>query len=89
MSKGERKKRIEIILKKNLNPNFLKIFDDSKSHAGHMESSEKGESHYNIEIESENLKGKSRIERERVIYKLLEKEFQTGLHALSIRFKKS
>jgi len=89
MSKGERKKRIELILKKNLNPNFLRILDDSKSHAGHMESSEKGESHYNIEIESEDLKGKSRIEREREIYKLLEKEFQTGMHALSIKFNKS
>ena len=87
MTKGERKKRIEKILIENFKPEHLNIVDDSKSHSGHMEASSDGETHYNIEIESDAFTGKNRIERERMIYKQLEKEFQTGLHALSLKFR--
>jgi len=86
MNKGERKKRIEKLLMENFNPNYINIVDDSKNHVGHVGAQEGGETHYNIEIESEAFIGKNRIERERMVSKLLEKEFQTGLHALSLKF---
>ncbi len=86
MTKEERKKRIENILNSNFNPTYLKIVDDSSSHAGHVGASSQGETHYSVEISSIIFAGKSRVERERMISKLLEKEFQTGLHALSLKF---
>jgi len=86
MDKGERKKRIEKILMENFNPNYINVVDDSINHVGHMGAQEGRETHYNIEIESKYFLGKNRVERERMVSKLLEKEFQTGLHALSLKF---
>ena len=87
MGKDERKKRIENILNSNFKPTYLKVVDDSSSHAGHLGASSQGETHYNIEITSILFEGKSRVQRERMISKLLENEFETGLHALSLKFK--
>tara|TARA_B100000686_G_scaffold240186_1_gene248660 strand:+ start:12266 stop:12532 length:267 start_codon:yes stop_codon:yes gene_type:complete len=86
MDKGERKKRIEKLLMDNFSPKYINVVDDSISHIGHIGYQEGGETHYNIEIESEAFLGKNRVERERMVSKLLEKEFQTGLHALSLKF---
>ena len=86
MTKGERKKRIEKILIDNFNPHYLNVMDDSNSHKGHVGASLEGETHYNIEIESAKFIGKNRVERERMVTSLLKKEFQSGLHALSLKF---
>ena len=86
MTKGERKKRIEKILIDNFNPHYLNVMDDSNSHKGHVGASLEGETHYNIEINSDVFVGKTRVQRERMISKLLEIEFKTGLHALSLKF---
>ena len=85
MINGQRKSRIEKIINDNLKPTFLNIVDDSKSHQGHHQAPEAGESHYNINIISESFSGLNRIERERMVYKLLSEEFNNGLHALSLR----
>ncbi len=85
MVNGQRKSRIEKIINDNLKPTFLNIVDDSKSHQGHHQAPESGESHYNISIISESFSGLNRIERERMVYKLLSEEFNNGLHALSLK----
>ena len=86
MTKGERKKRIENILTDSFEPIYLNVVDDSISHSGHVGASSEGETHYNIEIESAKFIGKNRVERERMVTSLLKKEFQSGLHALSLKF---
>ncbi len=85
MVNGQRKSRIEKIINDNLKPTFLNIVDDSKSHQGHHQAPESGESHYNISIISKSFSGLNRIERERMVYKLLSEEFNNGLHALSLK----
>ena len=67
-------------------PVYLNVFDDSASHEGHVGARSEGETHYNIEISGDAFEGKNRVERERMVSKLLEKEFQSGLHALSLKF---
>ena len=89
MSKGERKNRIEQAIKEYFNPSYLEVIDDSNSHRGHQSAPESGESHYNVEVISKEFVGKSRIEKERMVYKVLEKEFNSGLHALSLKLKDS
>ena len=44
-----------------------------------------GESHYNVTIISKSFIGMNRIEKERKVYKLLNEEFNNGLHALSLK----
>ena len=89
MSKGERKNRIEQAIKKYFNPSYLEVIDDSNNHRGHQHAPESGESHYNVVIKSKEFLGKNRIEKERMVYKVLEKEFTTGLHALSLKLTDS
>jgi len=89
MSKDERKNRIEQVIKEHFNPSFLEVVDDSKSHQGHKSAPESGESHYNVVIISKSFLGKNRIERERMVYKILDQEFKTGLHALSLKLSDS
>ena len=84
MIKGERKNRIEKIINDNLNPTYLDVIDDSKSHQGHHQAPESGESHYNVTIISNSFSGMNRLEKERMVYKLLKEEFKNGLHALSL-----
>ena len=89
MSKGERKSRIEQAIKECFDPSYIEVIDDSNNHRGHYHAPESGESHYNVEVISKEFLGKSRIEKERMVYKVLKKEFNTGLHALSLKLKDS
>ena len=85
MITGNRKNRIEKIINDNLDPIYLDVIDDSKSHQGHHQAPDSGESHYNVTIISKVFTGKNRLERERIVYSLLKKEFNNGLHALSLK----
>ncbi|MGC0371559.1 MAG: hypothetical protein DGJ47_000248 [Rickettsiaceae bacterium] len=68
-----------------LNPHKLKIIDQSKQHAGHAGNPhDLGETHFTIQISSESLNGKSKVQQHRIINDLLREEFNSGLHALSI-----
>ena len=89
MITGNRKNIIEKIINDNLDPIYLDVIDDSKSHQGHHQAPDSGESHYNVTIISKVFIGKNRLERERIVYSLLKKEFNNGLHALSLKLSHS
>ncbi len=72
-------------LEKALVPESLEIIDESHLHAGHAGARPEGESHFRVEIVSAAFAGKSRVERQRMVYGLLSEEFAAGLHALSIK----
>jgi BolA protein len=65
-------------------PQSLKITDESHLHAGHAGHRPGGESHFRIHIVSESFKGKSRIERHRMVNALLAPELESRIHALAI-----
>lgn len=68
-----------------LSPTFIKLTDDSEKHRGHGGYNPAGESHFSLEIESETFAGKSRVERQRLVYKALGELMQERVHALQIR----
>ncbi len=80
-----RETRIRCILTQVFEPETLQVTDDSARHAGHAGASAEGETHFNINIMSKAFTGLSRLERQRAINKALAKEFDRGLHALSIK----
>lgn len=84
----------ELIIAKlsaSLEPSRLVVKNDSHKHRHHQpmkDATNVQESHFRIEIESEAFKGKSLPARHRVVYALLEEEFNVkGLHALQMTTK--
>tara|TARA_B100000242_G_scaffold270527_1_gene222087 strand:+ start:40 stop:309 length:270 start_codon:yes stop_codon:yes gene_type:complete len=89
MKKNSRKKRIETILKKNFSPKVLLVRDDSKKHEGHSQVSKNTkETHFFIKMILKNCTI-TRVNLHRKVYKLLDNEFTTGLHALELDLESS
>ena len=68
----------------SLSPSTLEIIDDSHKHAGHAGASPGGESHFSVTIVSKDFEGKSRIQRQRMVYKALSAEMNGSIHALAL-----
>jgi BolA protein len=65
-------------------PQSVKVVDESHLHAGHAGSREGGQTHYRVYIVSDAFKGKTRIERHRMINAALAQELAGGVHALAV-----
>ncbi|KAF9116441.1 hypothetical protein BGX27_002473 [Mortierella sp. AM989] len=72
-----------------LTPASLEIINDSSKHAHHsaMRGVSSKETHFRVNVVSEAFAGKSTMQRHRLIYGALGKEFESGLHALSLNTK--
>jgi BolA protein len=68
-----------------LDPTNIELIDDSEQHRGHGGYNPAGESHFTLRIESPAFGGKSRVERQRMIYAALGELMRERVHALSIR----
>ena len=68
-----------------LSPTRIELIDDSEQHRGHGGYNPAGESHFSLRIESAAFAGKSRVERQRLIYAALGDLMRERVHALSIR----
>src|SRR5262249_21479699 len=62
----------------------LDVVDESHQHAGHAGHREGGETHFRVYIVAEAFRGKSRLERHRMINETLVGELAGGVHALAI-----
>jgi BolA family transcriptional regulator, general stress-responsive regulator len=67
-----------------LKPQRLELVDDSARHAGHAGARAEGESHFRLLIVAEAFAGRSRIERQRMVYDALGELLRTDVHALSL-----
>ena len=67
-----------------LAPSDLALVDQSAQHLGHARARPEGESHFQLTIVAEAFEGKSRIERQRLVFAALGDLMQTDIHALSI-----
>src|SRR5437763_1320236 len=65
-------------------PESLRVVDESHQHEGHAGHRPGGQTHFRVYIVSEAFRGKSRIERHRMINGMLAGELQGGVHALAI-----
>jgi BolA protein len=71
-------------LTESLSPTILEIVDDSHNHAGHAGARPEGESHFSVKIISRVFEGKSRVQRQRLVYQALSEEMTGRIHALSL-----
>jgi len=75
-------------LKNKLNaafsPSRLDLEDESSRHAGHAGARPGGESHFKVVIEAAAFEGAPRVQRQRMVYHVLEDELAGPVHALSL-----
>ncbi len=66
-------------------PLDITLSDESHKHVGHAGHRPDGESHFHLEMKSAAFNGKSRVDRQRMVYSLLAEELKERVHALSLR----
>ena len=68
-----------------LNPSFLEVVNESDQHSKHLQSPKTGNSHFFVKISSTQLDKLSRLEGQRLIFKILQQEMSKEIHALRIK----
>jgi len=79
------KQRIRNILESTFCPTLLEIEDESWKHAGHTGIREHGGGHFVVRIVATCFRGKTRVERHRMVNEALGGAFEADIHALSIK----
>jgi len=69
-------------LERELSPIALEIVDDSAKHAGHAGAREGG--HFRIALVAEAFRGRSQLERHRIVYSAVAGLMGQDIHALQI-----
>ena len=67
-----------------LAPARLELVDESARHAGHAGARPQGESHFRLTIVAAAFAGRSRIERQRLVFAALGELMRSDIHALTI-----
>lgn len=76
--------RIRNAIEAGLAPQRFEIVDESSLHAGHAGARPGGETHYRITVVSDKFEGVGRVQRQQMVYGLLDDAFAQGLHALAM-----
>ena len=71
-------------LTKAFAPQSLDVVDESHQHAGHAGHRPGGQTHFRVYIVSDAFRGKTRLERHRMVNETLSGELAGGVHALAI-----
>ena len=75
---------IRLKLEEAFAPVLLSVQDESHLHAGHAGHDTRGESHFAVAMQSAAFVGKSRVERQRMVYAVLDAELKERVHALRL-----
>ena len=67
-----------------LTPESLNVVDESHQHEGHAGARPGGQTHFRVYIVSAAFKGKTRIDRHRMINAILSDDLAAGVQALAI-----
>jgi BolA protein len=79
---SNRVEQLRLALQSELAPVSLEVIDDSAKHAGHAGAREGG--HYRVVLVAEAFRGRSQLERHRLVYAAVAPLMGQGVHALSI-----
>lgn len=82
---GPLQTEMERMLSAVLAPSRLEVINDTANHLGHAGDDGSGESHFTVVVESDQFAGKSRLERQRMVNRVLGDIPGTRVHALAIK----
>jgi len=71
-------------LLQSLDPQQLRIEDESAQHAGHAEAQVQGGGHYRLRLVSAHFRGLTRLQRHRLVYTSLDSLMSGQIHALAM-----
>jgi BolA protein len=74
--------QVQDCLRAALNPEQLRVNDDSHLHAGHAGAKEGR--HFSVHVVSRRFRGMGRLARHRLVYDALSALMGQGIHALAI-----
>ncbi|WP_417316931.1 BolA family protein [Emcibacter sp.] len=74
-------------LTRELTPEQLEVIDQSCDHAGHAGARPEGETHFHVEAVSSVFDDLNRVQRQRLVYKILADELAGPVHALTLNLK--
>jgi len=83
MNNTERAQLLQDRLNRTLAPTRMELVDDSAAHAGH--ASAKGGAHFNLTIVSDAFRGKTLVQRHRMVYDAAGDLMHREVHALGIK----
>jgi BolA family transcriptional regulator, general stress-responsive regulator len=69
-------------LERALEPRSLEIIDDSAAHTGHPGA--RGGGHFRVTLVAEAFRGRSQLERHRLVYAAVAPLLSSAVHALNI-----
>ncbi len=76
--------RMESKLRAELTPKSMTLTNVSYQHHGHAGSPGTGESHFELSLVAERFEGMSRIQRHKLVYKIVGEEMDGPVHALQL-----
>ena len=78
--------QVEALIQKHFSPSLLEITNESEKHRGHRHGPKEAnaETHFHVKIISKAFTGLSRIERHRLVHKVLDDLLKNNIHALSL-----
>ncbi|HYC10936.1 MAG TPA: BolA family protein [Steroidobacteraceae bacterium] len=74
--------QLRAALERQLAPRSLEIIDDSARHAGHPGARSGG--HFRVTLVADAFRGRSQLERHRLVYAAVAPLMGSGVHALNI-----
>ncbi|UOM36055.1 BolA family transcriptional regulator [Acuticoccus sp. I52.16.1] len=78
------RERMTRTLAEEFSPSHLEVIDESHLHAGHAGARPEGETHFRVRITAEAFRGKTRLERHRMVNAAVARELAGPVHALAI-----
>ena len=81
----KRKSKIEKVIKDYFEPYYFSVLDVSEQHRGHQSFREGTESHFKIIIVSKIFDNKKKIDRHRMVNKILKDDYSKDLHSITIK----
>lgn len=78
------KEQMEEKLIREFQPQDIELEDQSDRHIGHAGHDGLGESHFHLTMTSNKFAGKSKVERQRMVYQCLQDFLADRVHALSM-----
>ena len=72
-------------INKNFSPDYFKIINFSDKHKNHYLDNDNDTSHIKLIIVSKSFNNLSKIDRERVVHKILSEEISQNIHSIRLK----
>ena len=82
--KSPTQEKIEQKMKEDLSAVHIEVIDESWKHAGHAGAASGG-GHFTLKVVSDRFEGMPLLDRNRLVFRILETEMKGKIHALSIK----